>query len=76
MRRPVYCNIVIILIVACLGAAVSHAQSIITGAVSGTITDPSGAILPQRGGDSNEYRYRRHSERQQRTLLASIYFRF
>jgi len=29
-----------------LGAAVSHAQSIITGAVSGTITDPSGAILP------------------------------
>src|SRR5258705_87701 len=46
MRRPVYCNIVIILIVACLGAAVSHAQSIITGAVSGTITDPSGAILP------------------------------
>jgi len=46
MRRPVYYNIVIILIVTCLGAAVSHAQSIITGAVSGTITDPSGAILP------------------------------
>jgi hypothetical protein len=35
-----------VLIVLCLGAAVSHAQSIITGAVSGTITDPSGAILP------------------------------
>src|SRR5258706_5525707 len=46
MRRPVYYNIVMVLIVLCLGAAVSHAQSIITGAVSGTITDPSGAILP------------------------------
>jgi hypothetical protein len=46
MRRPVYYNIVIILIGICLGASVSHAQSIITGAVSGTLTDPSGAILP------------------------------
>ena len=46
MRRPIYYNIVIILIGVCLGAAASHAQSIITGAVSGTITDPSGAILP------------------------------
>jgi len=46
MRRPVYYNIVIILIGICIGASVSHAQSIITGAVSGTLTDPSGAILP------------------------------
>ena len=46
MRRPICYNIVMILIGLCLGAAVSHAQSIITGAVSGTITDPSGAILP------------------------------
>jgi len=29
-----------------MGAAVSSAQSIVTGAVSGTITDPAGAILP------------------------------
>jgi hypothetical protein len=46
MRRPICYKVVIILIGLCLGAAVSHAQSIITGAVSGTITDPSGAILP------------------------------
>ena len=46
MRRPICYNIVMVLIGLCLGAAVSHAQSIITGAVSGTITDPSGAILP------------------------------
>src|SRR5258708_15744036 len=46
MRRPLCYTIVRILIGLCLGAAVSHAQSIITGAVSGTITDPSGAILP------------------------------
>ena len=46
MRRPIYYNIVMVLIGLCLAAAASHAQSIITGAVSGTITDPSGAILP------------------------------
>ena len=46
MRRPVYYNIAIVLIVLCVGAVGSHAQSIITGAVSGTVTDPSGAILP------------------------------
>ena len=46
MRRPVYYNIAIVLIVLYIGAVGSHAQSVITGAVSGTVTDPSGAILP------------------------------
>jgi hypothetical protein len=35
-----------ILSILSLGEAVSYAQSIVTGAVSGTVTDPSGATLP------------------------------
>src|SRR5258708_11545560 len=46
MRRPIYYKAVIVLMVFCLGAIISNAQSIITGAVSGTVTDPAGAILP------------------------------
>ncbi len=46
MRYRMFQYTIIVLMLFSLGAVVSHAQSIITGAVSGTVTDPAGAILP------------------------------
>ena len=46
-----------------LFAPILAAQSIISGDITGTVTDPSGASLPNAQGDAAQYRNRRVANR-------------
>ncbi len=69
-HRVVICVLSALLLLA-VGARQLHAQAV-SGNISGTVTDASGAVIVGRECPGEEYRHRRHTDHDSPTLRGVI----